>query len=231
MEQYIHTLLPVDSEFVPSAAQIGSFLSVLVLQFKFSLISGQRWLPGLVVSKASGELRWRTNSWTGERVSVPARDHFNLSQFEDIPGLIEGSTDYTVSQSGQWIGQDRPIDLLGTNGVPYLGNYVCTVRCERRPEVVSTSDWDGEAGPNTRNVPSFGSVCNDQSAIGIFANPWNGEVIEVANAGCARFWIEFEFGKFIYPKVSNSFDVMSPGIVLEAERCFRTKFVQGCRFW
>jgi hypothetical protein len=66
---------------------------------------------------------------------------------------------------------------------------------------------------------------------GIFPNPWTGEAIEVADAGCARFWIEFEFGKFIYPEVSGSFDVMSPAIVQDIEQCFGTKFVQGCRFW
>jgi len=231
MEQYIHTLIPIDSEFVPSAAQIVSFISRLISQFKFSPICGGRWLPGLVVSKASGKLRWGTNAWTGERISIPARDRFTLSRLEEIPGSIEGSTDYTVSHSGQWLGQDRPIDLLGTKGDPYLENYICTVSCELRSEAVSTSAWDTEAGPNTRNVPSFGSVCNDQPVIGIFPNPWNGEVIEVAHAGSARFWVEFEFGKFIYPKVSDSFDVMSPGIVLSAEQCFNTKFVQGCRFW
>jgi hypothetical protein len=51
------------------------------------------------------------------------------------------------------------------------------------------------------------------------------------DAGCARFWIEFEFGKFIYPRVADNLEVMSPAIVSEAEKCFRTKFAQGCRFW
>ncbi len=96
---------------------------------------------------------------------------------------------------------------------------------------VSTSAWDVEAGPNIRNVPLFGTPCGPDDDLGIFPNPWTGEAVEVPHAGCARFWIEFEFGKLIYPKVGKNFEFLSSSIVAEAEQCFRTKFVQGCRFW
>ena len=56
MEQYIHTLISSDSEFAPESVQVASFFSELVSQFKFSPISGQRFLPGLVVAKPSGRL-------------------------------------------------------------------------------------------------------------------------------------------------------------------------------
>jgi hypothetical protein len=217
MEQYIHTLISVDSEFVPDSAQVASFFGELVSQFKFSPISGQRFLPGLVVAKPSGRLRWGTNPITGEKVSVPDWDRLNLERFEDIPSLLEGSDHFTVAQSGQWIGKDRPLDLLKTDGVPYVENYVCTVRCELRPEAVSTSAWDLEAGPNRHDIPEFGSVCTNDVRNGIFPNPWTGDAIEVADAGCARFWIEFEFGRFIYPKIIDGFEVLSPAIVLLAE--------------
>jgi hypothetical protein len=74
-------------------------------------------------------------------------------------------------------------------------------------------------------------VCKNAAENGIFPNAWTGDVIEVTDAGCARFWIEFEFGKFIYPKLTDNLEVMSPALVLGAEKCFRTKFAQGCRFW
>ncbi len=231
MEQYIHTLIPVDSQFSPSSGQVASFYLRLESLFMFSRLSGQRWLPGLIVMKPSGRLRRGTNPMTGEPISIPAQDCLNLEQFEDIPAAIEGCTHYTVAQSGQWTGEDRPIILLGTDGAPYEGLYICTVACEHRSETVSTSTWDVEAGPNTRDVPIFGSPCNNAVVEGIFPNPWTGEAIEVSDAGCARFWIEFEFGKFIYPKVADSFDVMSPAIVQDIEQCFGTKFVQGCLFW
>jgi hypothetical protein len=231
MEQYIHTLIPVDSEFVPESAQVASFFGKLGSQFNFSPISGQPFLPGLVVAKPSGRLRWATNSMTGEKIAVPALDRLNLERFEDIPASIEGFGHYTVTQSGQWVGKNRPLVLLKTDGVPYEEHYICTVRCELRPEAVSTSAWDVEAGPNKRDVPAFGSACTNGVRNGIFPNPWTGDVIEVADAGCARFWIELEFGKFIYPQVTDSLDLISPAILLGVEQCFRTKFAQGCRFW
>jgi len=40
MEQYIHTLIAVDSEFVPDSAQVASFFGELVSQFKFIPIPG-----------------------------------------------------------------------------------------------------------------------------------------------------------------------------------------------
>jgi hypothetical protein len=231
MEQYIHTLISVDSEFVPTAAQVAEFFVELVSEFKFVPISSQRFLSNLVVAKPSGRLRWGINPMTGEKISLPELDRSNLDRFEGIPVLIEGSKHYTVTQSGQWVRADCPMTLFKTDGSAYEGDCVCTVRCELRPEAVSTSAWDVEAGPNTRNVPTFGSVCEDVVKNGIFADPWTGKAMEVANAGCARFWIEFEFGRFIYPKVTDGLDIFSPAIVSGAERCFRAKFAQGCRFW
>lgn len=232
MEQYIHTLISVDSAFVPDSVRVASFFVELVSQFKFSPISDpERFLAGLVVAKPSGRLRWGTNPMTGEKVSVPAWDSFKLDRFEDIPAFIEGSERYSVMQTGEWFGKNRPMVLFKPDGVPFEENYLCTVRCEVRPNAVSTSAWDVEAGPNTRRIPTFGSECDGEIKNGIFPNPWTGEVIEVAGAGCARFWIEFEFGKFIYPKVTDSLNVLSPPIALRAEQCFRTNFAQGCRFW
>ena len=231
MEQYIHTLISVDSGFIPKSAQVASFFGELVSQFKFiPILDRQRFHPGLVVKKPSGNLRWGTNPMTGEKISIPQWDRLNPEGFEDIPTSIEGSQHYTVMQSGEWVRKDPPMILLKTDGLPYEDNYHCTVSCQVRPEAVSTSAWDSEAGPNTRNVPEFGSVCKNTASTGIFPNPWTGDVIEVANAGCARFWIDFEFGKFIYPKITNSLAVLSPAIVVGAEQCFRTKFAQGCRF-
>ena len=197
------------------------------MQFKFVPISGQRWHPGLYVDR----WQWGTSQWTGEKVSVSESKRSILEKFEDIAASIKGSEHCTVGQSGQWLGKDRPLDLFGTDDVLYEKDYICTVRCELRPDAVSTSAWDVEAGPNSRNVPRFGSVCENAETTGIFPNPWTGDVIEVADAGCSRFWIEFEFGEFIYPKMTNGLDVMNPAIVLGAERCFGAKFAQGRRFW
>jgi hypothetical protein len=53
------------------------------------------------------------------------------------------------------------------------------------------------AGPNDQSVPDFGEACAVESKNGIYSHPWTGEVIEVPDAGCVRFWIELEFGKWL----------------------------------
>ncbi|HKN22487.1 MAG TPA: hypothetical protein VJX73_13780 [Terracidiphilus sp.] len=145
--------------------------------------------------------------------------------------LIEDLDDFGVFASGEWRWDDPPLILFTTDDKQFKENYVCEVSCEQRSTPVSTSAWDFEAGPNIRDVPPFGSPCGSGDDTGIFPNPWTGEAIEVPHAGCARFWIELEFGKFVYPKVEKDFEFLSPSIVGEAEQCFQTEFVQGCRFW
>jgi hypothetical protein len=172
------------------------------------------------------------NPMTGEKSMRPDPDRTRIDASDEIPALIEDSAHFTVWAPGEWSSDDLPIAVFTPDGKPFTKNYRCQVGCELRPSPVSTSAWDLEAGPNIRNVPLFGrSPCGSEDDTGIFPNSWTGEVIEVPHAGCARFWIEFEIGKFIYPKVGRNLDVLNPSIVEQAEQCFHTKFVQGCRFW
>jgi hypothetical protein len=231
MEQYIHTLIAFDSEFSPVPAQVARFFGELSSRHQFEPITNEAGsVGGLAVAKPSGRVRWGADPMTGEKISVPQYDRVELPKSEAITGAIEGAEHYTVMQFGQWTGGDRPIDLSQADGKPYDGNYLCTVRCELRAEAVSTSTWDIESGPDLRHVPEFGSPCVGQTALGIFPNPWTGSVVEVDGAGCARFWIEFEFGRFLYPKITDNFEVLNHAFVGWAEQCFQVKLAQGCRF-
>jgi hypothetical protein len=91
------------------------------------------------------------------------------------------------------------------------------------------SAWDFTI-PTNKTIPAFGSRCEAEPDAGIFSNPWTGSAIEVAGAGCARFWIEFEFGKFVLPRIEDRLDLLSPAVVNLAEDCFKSGFIQGCRF-
>ena len=232
MEQYIHTLIAFDSGFSPVPAQVARFFGELSSLHRFEPINNEGGsVGGLAVAKPSGRVRWGTDPMTGEKISVPQYDRVELPTPEAVTTAIEETEHYTVMQLGLWVGSDSPIDLFQTDGKPYEEDYVCTVRCELRGEAVSTSTWDIESGPDLRHVPEFGSPCVGHTAFGIFPNPWTGSVVEVEGAGCARFWIEFEFGRFLYPKITDSFEVMNPALVGWAEQCFHVKLAQGCRFW
>jgi hypothetical protein len=231
MEQYIHTLIAADSEYVPSPPQVAEFFDALVGTFRFGIIRNGRWQPGLRVMKPGGRTRAGTNAFTGETITIRMDDQIVIDETSEIPPLIKSLEKYRVGASGEWSPGTAPLVLLNTDTTPFKENPICDVSCNIRPARVSTSAWDIEAGPNVRNVPRFGEPWNGESTIGIFSNPWTGEVIEVPNAGSARFWLEFEFGKFIYPKIDKSLEVLSPPLVEKAEECFQTKLVQGCRFW
>lgn len=231
MEQYIHTLIAADSEYVPVPPQVTEFFDSLVGNFGFRIIREGRWQPGLRVIKPGGQTRTGIHPLTGETITIPVPDFMSIEKTTEIGPMIENLQEYRVCCSGEWQSADAPTSLFKTDETPFEDSPICDVSCNIRPTPVSTSAWDDEAGPNVRNVPDFGSAWSGESTTGVFPNPWTGQVIEVPNAGSARFWLEFEFGKFIYPRIDKSLDVFSPRLVAMAEECFRTKFVQGCRFW
>jgi hypothetical protein len=54
-----------------------------------------------------------------------------------------------------------------------------------------------------------------------------GALIEVASASCSRFWIEFEFGRWLLPNIESSLDILDPAITKLAAESFRLSFAQG----
>lgn len=156
-------------------------------------------------------------------------DHIKVESIADIPPVIEQLELYSALLSGEWKTENRPLVLLTADGVPYEDRYICEVSCYLRLQLVSTSCWGVETSPH-QNVPIFGGPCEGERTTGVFSHPWTNEIIEVPNAGCARFWIEFEFGKFLLPEMVSSLDALSHAIVAKTEECFRTKFVKACRF-
>ena len=77
----------------------------------------------------------------------------------------------------------------------------------------------------------YGDPCDDLYQTGLFSHPRTLEVIGVAGAGCARFWIEFELGNWLLPALAcEDLNVLDRGIVDLAERTYELQFAQGCRW-
>jgi hypothetical protein len=110
-----------------------------------------------------------------------------------------------------------------------VGTYDFLVHCCLRAQVVSTSDWHDEVLVKQK-VEFFGRPCNPKDRLGIFHNPNTLEVIEVPKAGCARFWIEFEFGNMLFPTIEGRLDLIEPRIVDAAKKNFAIEWVQGCHW-
>jgi hypothetical protein len=76
--------------------------------------------------------------------------------------------------------------------------------------------------------PSFGMPCTTEKRNGIFRNRRLAQQSRYRIAACARFWIEFQFGKWLFPKIGDSLDLLRPSILAVASDIFRTSLTQGC---
>jgi len=76
----------------------------------------------------------------------------------------------------------------------------------------------------------FGEPIEDLQAVGYFTNPFDGATIAVPEAGCARFWLEIQLGKWLFPRITDGrLDILDGALVSAANECFGVSFVQGCK--
>ena len=136
---------------------------------------------------------------------------------------MTGLDDFYVTVAGKGPHKLRAFVFVHKAGYDFL------VQCCLRAKVVSTSDCHDEV-PIERKVEFFGRACGSKNRLGIFHNPNTLEVIEVPEAGCARFWIEFEYGKMLFPPIEDSLELIESSIIHAAEKEFENRFVQGCRW-
>jgi hypothetical protein len=217
MPEYTHTLIPARVEFAPQPKQVGAFLASLVS------IGAAPLKPAITISKLSGEVRSVANPFTGKTERYSRRRTEKLEDLSAVSTVLEGLDDYNLIVAGK--GPPK----LPAFEFDFSGAYDFLVHCCLRAEVVSTSDWHDEV-PVEREVEFFGRPCSSKNRTGIFHNPNTLEVIEVPKAGCARFWIEFEYGKTLFPPIQDRLDLIEPRIVHAAEEEFGVQFVQGCHW-
>jgi hypothetical protein len=212
-EQYIHTLIPVDKEFVPSAGEAQTFC--------WELVDRQVIPVPIAIRLRTPSDRTRTvvNPFTQETMIWPMMDHRDLAGIDEINTAVSALSDYELEIAG-----------VGTPGAPPLPidfdePYHVGVTVRVHPALRSTSSaWIDDATP----VAQYGEPSPTLQPCGYFTNPHTGETIKVPGAGCARFWIEVELGKFLFPAIQNcNLELLDPQIVSSATRIFGVQFVQG----
>jgi hypothetical protein len=191
--------------------------------------------------------RTGVNPITRESLAIPRRRYAVVESVADRRAALQGLDDYNLQFSGMgppdippltlWMHDPQPHTPEGK--VPSHGDdctvvefkeiYDFTIHLRLRGEVASTSELHDSV--IERQAPGFGQPDKSHSRLGFFNHPCTNKVIEVPKAGCARFWIEFEFGKWLVPKIYNSLDLLEPSIVETARECFGLGFVQGCHWY
>lgn len=218
MEQYLHTLVPADAKFVPTPEQVARFAKGL------SALSAAPLKGQLILIKPTDRLRMFKDPMTGETrsTSIPVTERVTLENITDLAATLAPLQQYFVALDGEGPPALPPFTLYAEDA-PFTQNYGFVVRCCLKAEPVSMSCLGGEQTGN--EMPFFGQPCSRQDAL--FRHPFTGKLIEVANAGSARFWVEFEFGKWLLPKIVDSLNILDPAISNMAEQVFAIKFAQG----
>ena len=228
MEQYAHLLISADPDFVPDAALVTAFFNLILNSSGFLLVVDPPFNPGIIVLMPSDRVRKGTDPMTGEVITIPTRDRLVLRDSSEISSSIHGLEEWTVGASGKWVPGKTPIEFTVSDGTPFESECICFVSCNKRPKPVCTSDGWRESERETPEF-TFGDPNSTIQSTGVFTQPWTGERVEVADGGSARFWIEFEFGKWLLPNMTNSFDVLRPELATAVQNCFGTRFVQAGR--
>ena len=214
--QYQHTLISLDKANVPSPAEVRAFLADMTER-------------GVVPDRAEVLLRTRTgkmreypNPFTGGTVAIETKDRKPLPDLDAFERAAGKLSDYEIAI----FGEGRP--RLPPLPVEADGGYFVAVTCYVSSVLRSTSDSHEEAMTDRRAV-GYGELFMSGDMSGIFCDPRSGEPIEVSEAGAARFWIEFELGKFLFPDIENGkLELLNPEIVEAAKMHFGVGFVQGC---
>lgn len=225
---YTQTLISQDGNFVPQPEQVFAFFHALKAygsapqqaSFRVGTISGNR--TGI-------------NPLTGETLSVPRWSFVSLADGDQSNDKLQGIDDYNAGMTGEGPPKNPPFDLYtvdekGDYSGKFVGRYDFQVECCVRSKAVSMSDCHEEIAPPRQGLAPFGEPCVSTQETGFFHHPCTGSTIEVPGAACARFWIGFQCGKLVLPKIENDLNVLDPAIVRAAEKVFEIDFVQGCHW-
>ena len=229
---YTHLLIPdAAPDYRPAPAAIASFIKdslhqgyvpeasrVCVQQYQFE---AGRSYKGRTPDGQT--LEFKAPPYRGQAVQT-------LETPQDIGKCAGESNDYDAFVEGT--GQPRLVVVnVGTvtDGAwqPWTGPHHVNIRCRVRSRAVGTSAYC--ATPDLGIRP--GEPCGPSKHPGWFVHPQAPAPIAVADAGCASFWIEVGYVKFLFPSiVGTNLAVANQAFVQFAKDCFDTGWLQGCRW-
>lgn len=216
---YTHMMIPDQVDYAPRPRQVADFFAALIeigaAPVNLKLQAQADFEPLTYARRKSWAAQFRTGTHplTGEAIAIPRY----TAEFADVAGLrealsaLQGLDEYKVSIFGS-----RPPKLslfpldafVDGRCIPHDGPYDLEADCCLEPQIVSTSGYNAP-------VP-FRSFCSPTL---------------VQNAGCARFRIEFHFGKWMFPEIKdNNLDLLPASVVDAAQKAFAVRFAQGCRW-
>ena len=240
-EYYQHYLIPVPHEHRPDADSLLQFIGEL---FTTGYVGETHTIAFSSVAKRENSTREMTNPFTGETMAMkmPSRKggkEQSVANIEQLRELINSAEEYDISVSGDTVPSNLPL-VIGyvedSSWMQMKETYHNEIRFRSRSHVVRLSHLRNEDDLHrpldfsNPPPPIFDEDCDTDEGDGVFVHPHAG-AIRIAGAGCGMFWIEFNFGKFVYPKPgSNRVDLLDESLVALAEKTLAIEFLQACNW-
>ena len=216
-EQYTHTLIPKQRGFSPAVLCVQEFL--LELQ-KREVVPGNIEISLRIPTGKMREFPNLPPAMQGMQVEI--RDRKKLQSLDQLTDTANSLQNYEIAISG--FGRPKLPPLK----IDFSDSYHVGITCRSYSAYRSTSN-PHEVGESEEEPVRYGRVCPESQTVGLFTNPHNGERVTVQGAGSARFWIQFELGKFLLPEIpNNNLEIIEPSILNLAKGIFGLDFLQGC---
>lgn len=220
---YTHLLIPASHDIPPSPNDIARFLGAII---ELGVLGDTPEMSFCTLKRKVFEERTGRNPVTGQVIVIKAHQsrwpdrRKKLENIGELAEVVADSDEYQVDVAGCTVPKVPPLPI------DFADPYHLTVSCQQRSRLVSTSNLHGEATLGRKAV-QFSQECTGADSVGLFTHPETLATIEVPGAGCARFWIEFRLGKFLFPIMGTDIRILNPQLLDLANRSFQLQFVQG----
>jgi hypothetical protein len=244
-ESYTHYLIAESKEYRPTPQSVGQFLDRVI---QTHAIGDDYHIDCAGVVKVEPQFRKVRKFFTTkmEKIRTPPRKR---SMREQVPttsravALTEQEQEFDISVASTLPPTNPPLDIgcADDNGTwqswtePYHLRICCSVRkspvrlCLFKPGDAPNAPLTNIADFITNITPQFDEDCAEDEKDGLFVHPEAPDGIVIPNAGCGTFWVEFEYGKWLYPRLKDdSLALLNPVVIEWATEAFGTHFIEAC---
>jgi len=241
-ESYTHFLISASKNYRPTPQAVCQFLEQII---QAQMVGSDHRIEFARITKVEPRYREVRNPFTGETVKRKAPPRMR-SKREVVPStsnaaqLAEQEREYDVAVVSTSAPTKSPLDIgCIKNGIwqAWTEPYHLEIRCCVREALVRLSFFKPGENPNApltdefiaNYTPKFDEDCGEGDQDGLFVHPEAPNGIHVPNAGCGMFWIEFEYGKWLYPRLKgDDLALLAPAVTDLARKTFGTDFIEAC---
>jgi hypothetical protein len=237
---YEHLLVPVSSDYRPDAGRVVAFLQGTLS--KGHVADDARISFAKVVKNDA--IGWQFHDpMTNKTIQIPAPSRkierpIPAKSLSELLGLAEGVSEFDVMAGAEGLPRHPPCN------VGYIDNetwrpidrpHELEICCRMRRRAVrlyslETPDDLHRPPDFSKTQPRFDEDCEAEERDGVFVHPEAG-AFWISNAGCGTFWIEFRYGKWLFPRLKdNRIQILDKSVIDLAQSTFETDFVEACNW-